>query len=84
MGQHDVVAVATRVGDQEAHVAERDNAPFRQSAEGAGDRIDPKKMNVRALAAGDDVKAPWHFKVLIALVVLYLTWRVVQLVGMLF
>ena len=51
---------------------------------GAGDRIDPKKMNVRALAAGDDVKAPWHFKVLIALVVLYLTWRVVQLVGLLF
>ena len=26
-------------------------------------------------------KAPWHFKLLVAAVVLYLLWRLVQLVG---
>jgi len=33
--------------------------------------------------AGDDAKAPWHFKLLVAAVVAYLGWRVVQLVGLL-
>ena len=50
---------------------------------GAGGRIDPKKMKVKDFA-GEDAKAPWHFKVLVALVVLYLGWRIVQLVGLLF
>jgi hypothetical protein len=42
-----------------------------------------KDLNVREMA-GEDAKAPWHFKVLVALVVLYLGWRVVQLVGLAF
>lgn len=29
--------------------------------------------------AGEDAKAPWHFKVLVALVILYLGYRVVDL-----
>ena len=40
-------------------------------------------VNVRELA-GDDAKAPWHFKVLMALVALYLGWRLVQLVALAF
>jgi hypothetical protein len=35
------------------------------------------------LAAGEDgeeeAKAPWHFKLLMVLLALYLTWRIVQL-----
>jgi hypothetical protein len=31
--------------------------------------------------AAEDVKAPWHFKLLIVAVVLYLGWRFVQLIG---
>ena len=50
---------------------------------GAGGRIDPKKMKVRDLV-DDDAKAPWHFKLLVALVALYLGWRIVQLFGLLF
>ena len=42
-----------------------------------------KDVNVREMA-GEDAKAPWHFKVLVALVVLYLGWRLVQLVGLAF
>lgn len=30
-----------------------------------------------------DVRAPWHFKLLVAMVVIYLGWRVLQLVGLL-
>jgi hypothetical protein len=40
------------------------------------------KIDVRALAAGtseEDVSAPWHFKVLVGGLVLYLGWRVVAL-----
>ncbi len=42
-----------------------------------------KDVNVREMA-GEDAKAPWHFKLLIGLVGLYLGWRIVQLVGMAF
>ena len=31
--------------------------------------------------ADDDAKAPWHFKLLVAAVVIYLTWRVIQMIG---
>jgi hypothetical protein len=45
--------------------------------------ITAKNINLRELAAGEDgedaVKAPWHFKLLIVLLALYLTWRIVQL-----
>jgi hypothetical protein len=42
-----------------------------------------KDVNLREMA-GEDAKAPWHFKLLMLLVALYLGWRVVQLVGMAF
>lgn len=38
----------------------------------------------RSAEAGEDYeypKAPWHFKVLVVLTVIYLGWRFVQLVG---
>jgi hypothetical protein len=46
--------------------------------------ITAKNLNLRKLAAGadgneDDMKAPWHFKVLMVLLAVYLGWRVVQL-----
>ena len=46
--------------------------------------ITAKNLNLRKLAAGDDgdeddTKAPWHFKLLMVLLALYLGYRVVQL-----
>ncbi|MEZ5258199.1 MAG: hypothetical protein R2705_15220 [Ilumatobacteraceae bacterium] len=29
--------------------------------------------------AGEDAKAPWHFKLLMVLLALYLTWRLIDL-----
>jgi len=47
-------------------------------------RITPRNLDLKKLAAGadgdvDDVKAPWHFKLLMVLLALYLGWRIVQL-----
>lgn len=44
-------------------------------------RVTGKSLDLRALAAedGEDAKAPWHFKLLVGGVVLYLGWRVVDL-----
>ncbi len=44
--------------------------------------ITAKNINLRKLAAGADgeeVKTPWHFKLLMVLLALYLGYRVVQL-----
>jgi hypothetical protein len=38
-----------------------------------------KSLNVRALA-GEDEKIPWHFKLMVFALALYLGWRLVQLV----
>lgn len=41
-----------------------------------------QKFDLRALAAGtedQDVSAPWHFKLLVTGLVLYLGWRIVDL-----
>jgi hypothetical protein len=40
--------------------------------------IDLKKL-AKADDADDQASAPWHFKVLMVLLALYLGWRVVQL-----
>lgn len=32
-------------------------------------------------AAGEDEKAPWHFKLLVAVTVIYLAWRAVEMIG---
>jgi hypothetical protein len=45
--------------------------------------ITAKNLDVRALAEGDDgeeVRAPWHFKILMVALAVYLAWRVVDLV----
>lgn len=37
-------------------------------------------LDLKQLAAGDeDARAPWHFKLLVVALVLYLGWRVVDL-----
>ena len=46
--------------------------------------ITAKNLNLRKLAAGaggnpDDEKAPWHFKLLMVLLVIYLVWRFWQI-----
>lgn len=46
--------------------------------------ITAKNLDLKKLAAGadgspDDAKAPWHFKLLMVLLAIYLGWRVVQL-----
>jgi hypothetical protein len=46
--------------------------------------VTARTLNLKKLAAGadgseDDVSAPWHFKVLMVLLVLYLGWRIVDL-----
>jgi hypothetical protein len=48
--------------------------------------ITAKNLDLKALAAGqdgdvDDLKAPWHFKLLVVLLVLYLGWRIVDLIA---
>ena len=50
-------------------------APVRQP-------ITAKNLDLRKLAAGDGeetAKTPWHFKLLMVLLALYLGWRIVQL-----
>ncbi len=47
-------------------------------ASGAEAQTDPAKVNLRELAG--EKKVPWHFKLLVFLVVVYLAWRIVQLV----
>lgn len=46
--------------------------------------ITAKNVDLHQLAAGEngdaeDMKAPWHFKLLMVLLALYLGWRIVQL-----
>jgi hypothetical protein len=60
-----------------APVAER--APADATEVAPSNPITAENIDLRALA-GEDAKAPWHFKLLVAAVVLYLVWRVVQLV----
>jgi hypothetical protein len=45
------------------------------------ERITAKNLDLRKLAGGDeaDAKAPWHFKLLMVLLALYLGWRIVDL-----
>jgi hypothetical protein len=38
----------------------------------------------RAVAEADDQRMPWHFKLLVGVLVIYLGWRIVQLITWLF
>lgn len=46
-------------------------------------KVTAKNLDLKKLArlgsGDDDVSVPWHFKLLVAALVLYLSWRVVQL-----
>jgi len=48
-------------------------------------KVTAKNLDLKKLAAGedadadDDASAPWHFKLLMVLLALYLTWRIVDL-----
>ena len=44
--------------------------------------VTAKNIDLRKLAAGegeDEATTPWHFKLLMVLLALYLTWRFIQL-----
>jgi hypothetical protein len=44
--------------------------------------VTAKNLDLKQLAKGDgevDVKAPWHFKLLMVMLAGYLGWRIVQL-----
>ena len=43
--------------------------------------VTAKNLDLRKLAGGEeeDVRAPWHFKLLMVLLALYLGWRIVDL-----
>jgi len=45
--------------------------------------ITARNLDLRKLAEGEDgeasAKAPWHFKLLLVLLALYLGWRIIQL-----
>lgn len=44
-------------------------------------RVTAENLDLRALAgeSGDDPRAPWHFKLLVTGVTLYVGWRIVDL-----
>ncbi|MFM8562385.1 MAG: hypothetical protein ACKOCE_00665 [Acidimicrobiia bacterium] len=45
-------------------------------------RLTAENLDIRSLAAGatdEDARAPWHFKLLVMALCLYLGWRVVDL-----
>ena len=60
-------AIASGAGEAEAEASET-AAP-----------LTAKDVNLREMA-GKDAKAPWHFKLLMVLLAIYLGWRLVQLV----
>jgi len=37
-------------------------------------------IDLRTLAGADESRAPWHFRVLVVLLVAYLAWRLVDLI----
>jgi len=66
-------------------VLPRATPPAEGGAEGeaapAGDQapMTAKDVNLREMA-GKEAKAPWHFKLLMLLLAVYLGWRLVQLI----
>lgn len=54
-----------------------------QRAAPAGTKTAPGTMDGKTLRelAGKEGKAPWHFKVLVGLLIIYLGWRLLDLIG---
>ena len=52
----------------------------------AAESVAPAKLTGADLRemAGESGRAPWHFKLMVAALAIYLGWRVVQLVALLF
>ena len=48
-------------------------------AERPAGAIDADNLDLRALA-GEKAKVPWHFKLMVVALVVYLAWRAVQIV----
>lgn len=44
-----------------------------------GERVTAETLDLRKLAGTDGEKLPWHFKLLVGLLCLYMGWRIVQL-----
>ena len=44
-----------------------------------GQRITADTLDLRKLAGADSEKLPWHFKLLVGLLCVYLGWRIVQI-----
>jgi hypothetical protein len=64
-------------------VLETPHAASTVSAANAPAKVTAKNLDLRKLAAGesataDDTSAPWHFKLMVFLLVVYLGWRVVE------
>jgi len=51
-------------------------------AAAASDPVSGRTLDLKALAGGDeaDLRAPWHFRLMVALLVAYLGWRIVDLI----
>ena len=59
-------------------------APSAMTQEGNCPTCDRRARRHRSRGGGDDhgdERAPWHFKLLIAAVVIYLVWRAYQLIA---
>ena len=41
--------------------------------------VTPDTLDLKKLAGVDGEKVPWHFKLLVGLLCVYLGWRIVQL-----
>ncbi len=54
-------------------------ATGRRRAPAAAPGADPSKVSLREMAG--EQRTPWHFKLLIVLVVAYLTWRIIQMIS---
>ena len=42
-------------------------------------KVTPENLDLKKLAGVEDEKLPWHFTLLVVLLVLYLGWRVLDL-----
>lgn len=44
-----------------------------------GERVTADTLDLRKLAGADGERLPWHFKLLVGLLCLYMGWRIIQL-----